>query len=196
MQKTCNIAFSLLAGAVLSACSGRENSFDGSSLAIDTTGFRNGDLILREGPSAESHAVKLASGAQYSHVGILVRDEGQREWDVVHAVPSEEDPERVKREPLTVFLRTDRALSACSHRVDCPDEVAEAAARYACSKIGTPFDNDYSLSDTTQLYCTELVWQAYRHQGIDVSGGRRHSVGIWGFDNDYIFPVDLLGGAE
>lgn len=188
---TDSIRFSLLAGVLLCACSSRENAFSGTSLSVDTTGWRNGDLIFREGPSPESQAVKLASDAQFSHVGILVYDEVHQLWTVVHAVPSEEDPELVKREPLSEFLRSDRAKSACSHRVDCSNAVADAAARYACHKIGTPFDNEYSLSDTTRLYCTELVWQAYLHQGLDISHGR-HSVTFFGFDDEYIYPADLL----
>ena len=186
----------LLAGVVLHACSSRDycsvSPAPCDSLPLDTVGLRDGDLVFREGPSPESRSVILASGAQYSHVGILARDEVGGHWTVVHAVPSEEKPELVKQEPLAIFLRTDRALSACTQRICCSDSLARAAARYAIRQVGVPFDHDYSLSDTTRFYCTELVWQSYLHQGLDISQGRRHRVGILGFDDDYIYPVDLL----
>lgn len=165
------------------------------SLPLDTCGLRTGDVILREGPSLESHSVMMASGAQYSHVGILVFDDASGAWTVVHAVPGEESPEVVKQEPVGEFLRRDRALSACTARMACSDATALAAARYALSKVGTPFDNAYTLADTTRLYCTELVWQAYLHQNIDVSHGRRHRVGMIGFGEDYIYPSDFLDAA-
>lgn len=189
---TQRIAPLLAAGLMCCACSSKGDEASGKSLCIDTCRLRNGDLIFREGPSPESRAVKLASGAQFSHVGLLCRDERSRMWTVVHAVPAEDDPELVKQEPLALFLRCDRALSACTYRIGCPDSVADAAVRYALCKVGTPFDNDYSLADTTRLYCTELVWQAYRHQGIDISRGQRHSVGAPGFTDSYIFPVDFI----
>lgn len=193
---TQRIATLLAAGVLLVSCAGRGGEDVGGSLTVDTSRLRTGDLIFREGPSPESHAVKLASGAQYSHVGLLCRDTLSQMWTVVHAVPDEDEPELVKQEPLALFLRSDRAVSACTIRISCPDSVADAAACYALGKVGTPFDTDYSLADTTRLYCTELVWQAYRHQGLDISRGQRHSVGAPGFTDSYIFPVDFIVHTE
>jgi len=79
-------------------------------------------------------------------------------------------------------------------RVDCPDSVAETATRYALQKVAerVEFDGDYLLSDTTRLYCTELVWQAYLHQGIDLSQKRRHDVPLlFSKDGECIFPIDI-----
>ena len=50
----------------------------------------------------------------------------------------------------------------------------------------------YQLSDTTSLYCTELVWRAYLHQGIDLSDGQRHDVPLMvSGDGECIFPSDI-----
>ena len=71
---------------------------------------------------------------------------------------------------------------------------ARAATAYALHKAAEKvlFDNDYSLEDTTQLYCTELVWRAYQTQGIDVSGGVRQEAPVFLCkDGEGIFPSHI-----
>ncbi len=162
-----------------------------------TEQFREGDLVLRCGSGMESHAVTTASQAPFSHIGILHRDSHAGRWLVVHAVPGESadgEPEFLKAEPIDQFFRPDRAVSGAWLRVRCPDEAAQMAARYALDKVRQRvlFDNDYSLGDTTQLYCTELVWRAYSQQGIDISGGRRSDVPqLFCREGECIFPSDI-----
>lgn len=159
--------------------------------------FREGDLVLRCGFGVESHAVTEASQSIYSHIGILYRDESDGSWRVIHAVPGEaakDEAEYLKCEPLSDFYAPDRASCGAWMRVDCTDSLAAAAARYALWKVEEryEFDNDYLLSDTTQLYCTELVWQAFLHQGIDLSDGQRQTVPtIFSEDGVCIFPGDI-----
>ncbi len=167
---------------------------------VDVTGqedFREGDLVLRCGYGAESKVVTEASQSIYSHIGILHYDTPSAQWQVIHAVPGEAEkgePEWLKAEPISVFYAPDRAIRGAWLRVDCPDSIADEAARYALRKVKeqVAFDNDYLLSDTTQIYCTELVWHAYLHQGIDLSEGHRHEVpSIFSKDGACIFPCDI-----
>lgn len=159
--------------------------------------FREGDLVLRCGYGTESHFVTETSNSNYSHIGILHFDTGKSQWMVVHAVPGEAEkgePEWLKAEPIADFFAPDRAKRGAWMRVDCPDSIAEAATRYALQKVAerVEFDNEYLLSDTTQLYCTELVWQAFLHQGIDISDQRRHNVpSLFSEDGECIFPCDI-----
>ena len=159
--------------------------------------FREGDLVLRCGYGMESKAVTEASQSLYSHIGMLHYDPETTLWMVVHAVPDEAErgePEWLKCEPLADFFSVRRAVSGAWMRVDCPDSVAGAAVRYGLQKVEekVEFDGDYLLSDTTRLYCTELVWQAYLHQGIDLSQKRRHDVPLFfSKDGECIFPIDI-----
>lgn len=156
--------------------------------------FREGDLVLRCGWGVESRAVVEAGSSVYSHIGMLHYDEENCQWMVVHAVPDEEEPELLKCEPVTDFYAAKRAKCGAWARPDCSDSVAAAAVRYALQKVaeGVEFDNEYLLSDTTRLYCTELVWQAYLHQGIDLSDGHRHDVPLlFCKDGECIFPADI-----
>ncbi len=160
--------------------------------------FREGDLVLRCGSGAESHAVTTASNAPFSHIGILHYDTLALGWMVVHAVPGESadgEPEFIKAEPLDQFFRPDRAVSGAWLRILCSDETARLATLYSLDKARqrVMFDNDYSLSDTTQLYCTELVWRAYSRQGVDISGGQRSEVPLlFCREGECIFPSHIV----
>ena len=156
--------------------------------------WREGDLVLRCGNGMESRAVTQSSHSIYSHVGLLHYDSLREEWQVVHAVPGEDEPEYIKAEPIEVFFSSERAKNGAWLRVRCSDESARDAVRYALTKMdkNVLFDNDYLLADSTSLYCTELVWRAYRTQGIDVTNGRRHSLPtIFSKEGEAIFPNDI-----
>ena len=183
----------LLTALLLCGCAERRD-------IVEVTGqedFREGDLVLRCGYGAESKVVTEASQSIYSHIGILHYDKLTAQWQVIHAVPGEAErgePERLKAEPISIFYAPDRAIRGAWLRVNCPDNIADEATRYALQKVTeqVEFDNDYLLSDTTQIYCTELVWLAYLHQGIDLSEGHRHQVpSLFSQDGECIFPCDI-----
>lgn len=156
--------------------------------------WREGDLVLRCGYGMESKVVAGRGGSAYSHVGILHYDSLSSEWQVVHAVPGESEQEYLKTEPVSHFFNRERASKGAWLRVNCSDSVASEAARYALNKAAerVQFDNDYLLQDSTRIYCTELVWLAYGHQGVDVSGGRRHAVpAVFCKEGEGIFPSDI-----
>lgn len=160
----------------------------------ETDGWREGDLVLRSGYGVESRAVMTQGSSHYSHVGLLHYDSLRGEWMVVHAVPGEEEPEYIKAEPLSLFFSPDRSRRGAWLRVDCNEETASKAVQYALDKVAQQvlFDNDYSLADTTQLYCTELVWRAFLAQGVDISGGHRHTAPIFFCkEGEGIFPSDI-----
>ena len=156
--------------------------------------WREGDLMLRCGWGAESRMVTARGHSAYSHIGILHYAQAEGRWMVVHAVPAEDEPELLKAEPVEVFFGADRAKAGAWMRVECEDSIARAAARYALGKVADSvlFDNDYLLADTSRLYCSELVWQSYMHQGLDITAGRRHSVPeFFCKEGECIFPSDI-----
>ena len=156
--------------------------------------WREGDLVLRGGESVESYVVMRKSNSIYSHIGILHYDSLLGEWQVVHAVPKEEEIFYLKTEPLSIFFSPERAQCGAWLRVNCSDSIARGATRYALGKVAARvrFDSQYLLGDTTRLYCTELVWRAYGKYGIDVSGGNRHPVPeVFSQEGECIFPSDV-----
>jgi len=175
---------------------GCRNHEDILSLDIPADLFSEGDLVFRKGISLSSQMVLMGDqeGA-YSHVGILIRDSSGK-WEVIHAVPEEAVEtggiEVMKREPLTRFWQSDRAVAGAVVSYPMSDSIRALIIKkseeiYLRRLL---FDQAYNLSDSTQMYCTELVVFIYHSVGIDLTEGRSHS--IPGFRKVAIFPSDIL----
>jgi hypothetical protein len=130
--------------------------------------LHDGDIVFRRGHDATSQAVLLADGtSQFSHVGILVKREGVAY--VIHAVPAER-PGRIDgvvMDTLSFFADPARADAVAVYRVkDLKAAKGLKVAQFAENMLGRPFDEKFDLSEQNHLYCTELVWAAYRSQGV------------------------------
>lgn len=150
-----------------------------------------GDVVFRRGSGVTSHAVLLAEkGGAYSHVGIVVDSAGVPM--VVHAVPYEDDEDRVKMEHPNDFFAPSRAQKGAVFR-HCSSEVARQAAEAAVKvyRRGVLFDHDYDANDTTKMYCTELVIFAYGKTGQPLPGLHSHHLHLVGFESDCFLPSDL-----
>lgn len=143
----------------------------GWRLRFEKTEFASGDLIFRRGRSLVSRAVlAVDGGSEYSHVGLISVIDGQV-W-VLHEVPPEE-PGRTSgalAEPLSAFLAPDKATAAGLYRPENARAAAiaeRAAWRFVRARV--PFDSAFDLSTSNEMYCTEMVWRAYREAGIDLA---------------------------
>lgn len=157
----------------------------------DTTDMRTGDLVFRNGLGNESLLVTTTSNGDYSHIGMAYHT--NKGWYVIHAVPGENEkdqPEYIKLEPISEFYNPERACAGGTARVDCSDEVAQAAVRHALYKKdkGVIFDNDYDMDDTTELYCTELVRLCYINQGVDLVEDRYAPTPGFGESGRVMYP--------
>lgn len=177
----------------MTACSVRVD--EGGSVRDDVPldSLRDGDLALRQGTGLDSEAVLRldSAGGQYSHIGIVVSDNGK--WKVVHAVPGEsrDGIDRVKIEPIdTFFLSTRAAHGAVMRLRGCSAVAAREAAQSAARLVGVPFDYNYNWQDTTRLYCTQLIAVAYSSAGIDLLSGVPRLSGR-NTKNIIVFPGDI-----
>ena len=191
LNRICIFVFALS----LAACGVQE---DKASLetVIDETKLREGDLVFRLGRGTSSRIVNRADRERsYSHIGLLVKD-SLGEWYVIHAVPGEgeetEGKEVVKCDPLLQFFGRDRTVSGVVMRFDSIENVVHHVVRKTKEFYHKelPFDHRYTLSDTTTLYCTELIHRVFLSTGIDLTEGRRHTIPM--FKEDIIFPSDIL----
>lgn len=164
-------------------------------VVIDSTGLRNGDLLLRNGRSGVSSIVTTVSQGDFSHIGLALHTSSG--WQVIHAVPSEtahpDSPDILKCEAIETYYQKDRAVKGARAQVNCPDHMAQQAVQLALKKVKehTEFDHHYNLEDTTELYCTELIWHVYKSIGIDLAENRRHEMIIPGTSNQFLFPSDI-----
>ena len=162
--------------------------------------LRAGDVVFRRGGSVTSNAVLMADrGGHYSHVGIVVDSAGV--MMVVHAVPGEPeyegDPDRVKMETPSKFFSS---LNACKGEVcRAHDSIAAQRAASVAKAIylrGVLFDHHYDSNDTTTLYCTQLVMEAYQKAGIRLTGPPTHTYDLPGLRCTCWLPSDLYHSEE
>ena len=154
---------------------------------IPTTEIRSCDLAFRLGRSIESSVI--ATHGNYSHIGVII--ERDSALLVAHIEPSRECSEQTRYESVEEFFHPDKASAGCVMRIDKLDSVQRRKIEsyiLACKDI--TFDHNYNLSDTTQMYCTELVHRALMTANIDLTHGIRRNVPI--AKESVILPSDML----
>ncbi len=203
MGKKVTFAITFATAVLLSAalwgcshCASGRHDGELRSIMPDSCALHTGDVVFRRGSGITSRTVlALDEKGEYSHVGIVVDSAGVKM--VVHAVPDEPDydgdPDRVKMDPPELFFSP---VYAQTGEVCRPtDTVAARKAASAALEVyrrHTLFDHGYDDSDTTRMYCTELVVHAFRKAGVELVGNERHHVDIPILEMDCYFPSDIL----
>ena len=178
------------------ACSDTDRMQSGSILPDDVE-LKAGDVVFRRGSGFTSQAVLIAEkGGSYSHTGIVVDSAGVPM--IVHAVPGEpefeDDEDRVKMEHPQAFFHPMRAQQGAVYRHVDSIAARQAAVRALQIYQRHPlFDHDYDDTDTTKLYCTELVVHAYSQTMSPLKDVHHQHLHLVGFEADCILPSDVLG---
>ncbi len=119
--------------------------------------LREGDIVFQTlncGSLCEAIIATTPCAAEhpYNHCGVVRFVEGKPY--VVEAIGN-----TVQQTPLTAFLRRDTASGITVGRV--ASRLAAEAGTKAARYIGRPYDDAFLPGDSA-LYCSELVWEAYR----------------------------------
>jgi hypothetical protein len=130
--------------------------------------LRSGDVIFHESKSSQAAAIRAATGSRYTHMGLIeVDDDGV--W-VIEAV------QPVRRTTLATWVARGVDQHAVVKRYKDPvsEEELDKVLAAAHAFMGRPYDLPFLWSDD-QVYCSELVWKAWK-RGADVELGmlRRH----------------------
>ena len=183
LNKSCILLIILL----ITSCRSGGNDYVATPPEIPISDLRSGDIAFRLGRTLESRAIATEGG--YSHVGIILGKDSM--FQVVHIEPSRNGSELIKYESLERFFHPDNASSGAVMRVEDLDSAQLATVEnylFSCKNIS--FDHDYKLSDTTQMYCTELAFRAFSEIGIDITNGIRHRVPL--AQEEVILPADIF----
>jgi len=119
--------------------------------------WQNGDIVFQSSESAQSTAIKLATGSNFSHCGIVMNLND--EWMVLEAV----QPVRVIPIKDWIAQGTDGKYSKKRLKNDeiLTTAVANKMWKTGSSFLGKNYDIFFGWGDD-KLYCSELVWKIYR----------------------------------
>lgn len=142
--------------------------------------LKDGDIVFQTSGSGQSMAVAMATHSLYSHMGMIrVTPSGPV---VVEAVGP------VKETPLRRWIARGRMGRLAVYRD--PDLTARQATtlfRAARALYGRGYDLYFSF-DNREIYCSELVYDAYRAGGVDL--GKIQTIGdlasAWGPAGDLL----------
>lgn len=126
--------------------------------------IQEGDIILRKGFGLFSDhiATQFNDGsADVTHAGILTKEKGQ--WQVIHSLSSDvSDIDGVQQQPLDTFLAYSVPNKIMVTRVkNAAMALGGKITSSAKARLGKniPFDHSGKFDDSTELFCTELIWE-------------------------------------
>ena len=162
--------------------------------------IQEGDIVFRCGTSLNSEVVMQADEkGDYSHVGIVVNALGK--LMVVHAVPDEPDfvgdIATIKMDSINSFFTKAKARNGaiCRHK---DSVLAKATAKYAIELYNRhlPFDEDFNASDTTKMYCTELIIFVYKKCGVRLVDSDGHKFYLPNLKYKVFLPSDIYNSKQ
>ena len=130
--------------------------------------FQPGDIIIRKGGVPLSHQLMQISKENYSHCGVIVRDNNK--WKLIQSISQQEEggEDGVQLTALKDFVKytVDSTLFVCRPIIteNCSKRIVEQAYFYLSKKI--PFDHRFDLADDSKFYCSELLLHIF----MDVFG--------------------------
>ncbi len=179
--------------SVMASCSG------GNEVAKHDIPFDKimpGDIAFRRGEGLVSDIVLFNDAdGKYSHIGVVVAHNDSLK--IVHAVPGEnsspDDFDRVRIDLIDDFFSPERASKGEIMRIEMADSQRQAVSTMALekAKAKVPFDHNYNLSDTSKLYCTELLQLLFANAGINLAEERVTDINCPGFSGRYLMPSDI-----
>lgn len=136
--------------------------------AEDLPPLKTGDIVFQKTTTSASDAIMLASGTEYTHVGIVEIDKAGRPV-VIEAVGP------VQTVPLEKWIDKGVGSRVTIKRVK---GLGEAQARQATANarryLGRPYDH-FFYETRDQIYCSELVYAAFK-DGPGITVGREEKV--------------------
>lgn len=159
--------------------------------------LRSGDIIVAGGVSLQSRMVmSLTDGNRYSHVGMIhVTPQGLY---VIHAAPTGAGDggvgDQVASIPLSLFLAERGYVAVQIMRIKGQAaeamQVAQDACDYAsaCVEQAVPFDGAFDLAEQQTMYCSELIYLAYQHAGLQWPDTMVRSISTVLVDGPVILP--------
>jgi uncharacterized protein YycO len=146
----------IIAAVLLSFSEGKlSSSFNKKNLA--KAEYQTGDIIFQSSKTGQGHAIQLATGSKYSHVGLILMVKGQpMVFEAVQPVQLIDLKDFTKRGDghfvVTRLKGADTVLT---------DKVKEKMQAQLATHLNKSYDIHFDWSDE-KMYCSELVWKVYK----------------------------------
>ncbi len=136
--------------------------------AADLPPLKPGDIVFQNTSGSAREAIMLASGTQYTHVGLVDIDASGRAVVIEAAGP-------VRTVPLDRWIKNGSGKKVTVKRLkNLSEEHAKEAVAQARSYLGRPYDHFY-YETRDQIYCSELIYAAFK-DGANISVGVEEKV--------------------
>lgn len=146
--------FAVLAGVVLLTL------VQCTKASSESVSFQDGDIVLQTSGSGQSLAISIASQSLYTHMGIVQMTSNGPV--VIEAAAT------VMQTPLQAWIDRGRwARLTVLRKSDLSTVKANQIVKNALSYSGRPYDVYFS-DGSDRIYCSELVWLAYKDAGLSV----------------------------
>lgn len=116
--------------------------------------LQNGDLIFIKGNSQQAQFLKMVTGSDWSHVGMVFFHKDK--WQIIEGV------QPVKWSDLSSFVSrsTNHEFSIKRLKEEYQPLDANKLKNYAQKFLGKDYDLLFKFDDQ-RIYCSELVWKSY-----------------------------------
>lgn len=149
---------------------------------------QEGDVVFQALPHQEVvDAIEGATDSDFSHCGIVAQVDGR--WIVYEALG------KVRATPLYDYLLRGRGRGFAVYRWKAAErDRVPAILEQTRTMLGRPYDSRYKMDDE-RIYCSELIYKAYRDATAGGQAGRLVRLGDlnWGAYEKTI--VELEGNA-
>ena len=137
-------------------------TFVGCSADIDRADLKEGDVVFIEGQSSQAPYIKIGTMSQWTHCGIVV--------NTSNGLMVLEASKTVRLVNIDRFIGFAKNGNWCARR---PKQAINSPIRYK-KYLGMPYDLAFKF-DNGKMYCSELVWQIYKENGIELCKPRKVS---------------------
>ncbi|MDR1124485.1 MAG: YiiX family permuted papain-like enzyme [Deltaproteobacteria bacterium] len=147
------------------------------------TEVKAGDLIFQSLNTSQSLALRIATGSEYTHCGIILEKDGKLQ--VLEAIGP------VTWTPLADWIaRGEKGHYVLMRLKDAGALTPEALAAMlndVATFAGKPYDFLFQWSDD-KIYCSELVWKLYqRNTGLELGPLRR--IADYNLDSEEVLRI-------
>lgn len=155
-----------------------------TEVEIDSSLYREGDIIFQTSNSGQSKAIQLATHSVYSHCGMLLKQD--KKLVVLEAV------QPVKITPLVEWIeRGDYQFFVVKRLKNAKSILTQekllALKQEGSKLLGKNYDLTFEWSDE-KIYCSELVWKTYqRATGLEV--GKLQQLKDFDLSHEYVKKI-------